>query len=177
MARAIPALGWPEFDDALRLLRNAFLKLSGTTDRPIARRNARTNVLRALRRARTVLDTNYPAIINRSAPRTRRTPQERLRALEKAGWVQVQSGFVGYAAAGVPCRRISWKETQTSTSPATYVKRKGWVSGKTERTIAHNTFLVPSWAHVIGPDKPTELRAAKKSRLIQKATLVAEALL
>lgn len=163
-------------DFEYRNLRRTLIKLDGTADRPRARKNARTRVLASLRKLRAAVDTTYPAIVERSAPRERRSPQARIKALEKAGWVQIKGGFGGYAVAGVRVRRIAWNETQTSTSPATYVKRKGWVSGTTSHIVGHAVYLVPAWADIIGPDKPTELRAAKKSMKLRKVALVVEAL-
>lgn len=164
-----------DIDDALRALRNACVSLTSTADRPIARRNARKKVLGTLRKIRAVVDEQFPAIVNRSAPRLRRTPKEREKALERAGWVR--TSMAGhFAAAGVPVKRVAWKEVVVSTSPATYVKRKGWVSGATSHTVKHESLFIPRWAKVIGPHKPTELRAVKKSRTLQKATLVTEAL-
>ena len=164
-------------DFEYRNLRRVIMKLDGTADRPIARRNGRRRVLASLRKLRAAIDTTYPAIVNRSEPRTRKSPAERIRALEKAGWVRHGASSLGaYAAAGVPIKHIKWKVVTESKSPATYVKRKGWVHGTTKNTVTHEVHLIPTWAKAIGPDKPTELRAAKKSIRLRKAALVVEAL-
>lgn len=160
-----------------RNLRRMIIKLDGTADRPIARRNARKRVLASLRKLRAAVDTSYPAIVNRSEPRVRKSPAERIRALEKAGWIRHSATSLGaYAAAGVPVKHIKWKVVTESQSPGTYVKGKGWVHGTTKNTVTHEVHLIPRWAKVIGPDKPTELRAAKKSMKLRKAALVVEAL-
>lgn len=164
-------------DFEYRNLRRVLMKLDGTEGRKLARRNARTRVLASLRKIRTALDTSYPAIVNRSEPRARRSPAERIRELEKAGWVRHGTSSLGaYAAAGVPIKHIKCKVETRSASPATYVARKGWVSGHTTNTVTHEVHLIPRWALVIGPDKPTELRAAKKSVKLRKAALVVEGL-
>lgn len=165
-------------DFEYRNLRRALIKLDGTEGRKLARRNARTRVLTSLRKLRAAVDTSYPAIVERSAPRERKSPEQRIKALEKAGWVRrpEASQLVAYAAAGVPIKRLRWKVVTESASPATYVKRKGWVTGKTKNTVTHEVRMIPAWAAAIGPDKPTELRAAKKSMKLRKVALVVEGL-
>jgi hypothetical protein len=165
-----------DIDSSIRELRRHVAKLTATIDRPIARRNARKRVLASLRKIRTLIDDAYPAIVNRSEPRTRRSPAERIKALEKAGWVRVGNISEGYAVAGVPVKVIKWRTIEESESPRTYVKGKGWVSGVTKTKITHVVRLVPRWAFVIGPDKPFELRAAKRSMKLRKVALVVEAL-
>lgn len=164
-------------DFEYRNLRRALIKLDATEGRRLARRNARTRVLTSLRKLRAAVDTSYPAIVERSAPRERKSPEQRIKALEKAGWIRHSTTSLGaYAAAGVPIKHIKWNVVSESQSPATYVKRKGWVSGTTKNTVMHEVHLIPRWAKVIGFDKPTELRAAKKSVKLRKAALVVEAL-
>jgi hypothetical protein len=164
-------------DKSLKTLRHTLRKLYLTAnDRPIARRNARRRVLAALRKMREVVDESFPAIVERSAPRVRKSPEQRVKALQAAGWVRVSSIADGYAVTGVPAKVIKWREVQELSTPPTYVKRKGWVNGATKTTITHVVRLIPAWAAAIGPDKPSELRAAKKSITLRKAALVAEAL-
>lgn len=165
-------------DKRLRTLKGSLRKLYLTTqDRPIARRNARRRVLSALRLMRTTVDEHFPAIVERSAPRERKSPEQRIKALEKAGWIRHSTTSLGaYAAAGVPIKHFKWKVVTESQSPGTYVKGKGWVHGTTKNTVTHEVHLIPRWAYVIGPDKPTELRAAKKSMKLRKAALVVEGL-
>ena len=164
-------------DFEYRNLRRVIVKLDGTADRPIARRNGRRRVLASLRKLRAAIDMTYPAIVNRSEPRARKSPAERIRVLEKAGWIRHASINLGaYAAAGVPIKHFKWKVVTESQSPGTYVKGKGWVHGTTKNTVTHEVNMIPRWAKVIGHDKPTELRAAKKSMKLRKAALVVEAL-
>lgn len=165
-----------DIDFEYRKLRRMIARLDGTEDRMIARRNARTRVLASLRKLRAAIDMTYPAIVNRSEPRARKSPAERIRALEKAGWVRHASINLGaYAAAGVPIKHFKWKVVTESQSPGTYVKGKGWVSGTTKNTVVHEVHMIPAWAKAIGLH-PTELRAAKKSVKLRKAALVVEAL-
>lgn len=164
-----------DIDSTIRVFHRLVAKLPATADRPIARRNARKRVLASLWKLRALVDEAYPAIVNRSEPRTRRSPQERAKALERAGWVRT-SAAGHYAAAGVPIKRVAWTEVHESQSPPSYVARKGWVRGTTRSVVKHEALFIPKWASVIGHDKPTELRAAKKSMKLRKAALVVEAL-
>lgn len=164
-------------DFEYRNLRRVLIKLDGTEGRKLARRNARTRVLTSLRKLRAAVDTSYPAIVERSAPRERKSPKQRIEMLEKAGWIRHSTTSLGaYAAAGVPIKHFKWKVVTESASPPTYVKGKGWVTGTTKNTVTHEVHMIPRWAKVIGPDKPTELRAAKKSMKVRKAALVVEGL-
>jgi hypothetical protein len=166
------------FDKSLTTLRRTLRKLYLTaSDRPIARRNARRRVLTALRKMREVVDESFPAIVERAAPRARKTGKARIAALEKAGWVQeTPHGATVFAAAGVPIKHVKWKTPAVVFEERKYVQRKGWVQKQRARAVRHEVFLIPAWAAAIGPDKPSELRAAKKSITLRKAALVAEAL-
>lgn len=161
----------------LRALRQAMRKLCLTTsDRPIARRNARRRVLAELRRARETVDEFFPAIVERAAPRVRKIGPARVSTLQKAGWIQQGSIAVArFAAAGVPVKRVKWKTITTVPGERKYVPRKGWVQEQRTHVEHHEVMLVPAWAIAVGSDKPSELRAAKKSVSLRKAALVAAA--
>ncbi len=136
----------PKVDQAVRELQRALGTLPGTTDRPIARRNARARTLAALRKIRGAVDTAYPAIVKRGGY-TRLTVQGRLLRLLRAGWVIASDvhTIARYAAAGVPMRA----------HPGT-----------------NNMMLVPRWAWSIGSGETVKLRAAKKSRKLRLAAIV-----
>lgn len=166
-------------DKSLKTLRRTLRKLYLTTsDRPIARRNARRRVLSALRKLREVVDESFPAIVERAAPRARKTGEARVEALKKAGWGVVQGSIAAarFAGAGVPVKHVKWKTIATIVGERKYVSRIGWVQDQRTRTDNHEAILVPGWAIAIGPNKPSELRAAKKSVTLRKAVVVAEAL-
>lgn len=139
-----------KLDQAVRDLQRTLKTLPNTEDRPIARRNARARVLGALRKVRGAVDTAYPAIVKRGGY-TRLTAQGRLLRLLRAGWRMVSdvSAIARYGAAGTPLRQHP---------------RSG------------NIMLVPAWATAIGSGDLAKLRAAKKSRTIQKAILAEAAL-
>ena len=172
------ALAHQGLNKSLKTLRRTLRKLYLTTsDRPIARRNARRRVLTALRKMREVVDESFPAIVERSAPKARKTGEARVEALEKAGWVRQGSiAAARFAGAGVPVKHVKWKTRAIVAGERKYVPRKGWVTKQSTRVDNHETAFVPAWAHAIGPDKPSALRAAKKSVTLRKAALVAGAL-
>lgn len=172
------ALAHQGLDKSLKTLRRTLCKLYLTTsDRPIARRNARRRVLTALRKMREVVDESFPAIVERAAPKAKKTGEKRVEALEKAGWVRQGSiAAARFAGAGVPVKHVKWKTTAIVAGERKYIPRKGWVQDQHTRGDNHEAILVPAWAAAIGPDKPSELRAAKKSVTLRKAALVAEAL-
>lgn len=141
----------------LRQLRTQIGKLAPTEGRPIARRNARTRVLAALRAVRKQIDEEYPAIIVRGEVRRLKTWQGRVARLEAKGYVCVYSDTAirEYAIAGVPIRSVTVTESPYGD------------------TIRH---FVPRWAKAIGSTRPLELRAVKKSVALQHAALAAQAL-
>lgn len=163
--------------DALRELRNAVEKLYGTNDRPRARKNARREMLNKLATLRLKIDEDYPAIVERKAPRPRRTPKERMRALVREGWREVVHGQAAFASCGVPIKRVAWNERHEEQPASTYVSGKGWVKPPPVVTvIPYAMFFIPGWAYAIGPDKPAELKAAKKSNTRKRAALAAASL-
>ena len=140
------------FDKQLKKLRASLLKLDGTADRPIARRNARKRVLGALRSIRGAVDTLYPAIVSREGTK-RLTPEGRLKRLRR-DWISISSGGVaGFAACGIPVKRVM--EGVEQNLPI---------------------FYVPRWAHHIGTNEPSKLRRAKKDITYRRALLVEIAL-
>ena len=164
-------------DERLRWLRSALNKLEGTEERPRARKTARRRVLAGLRRVREQVDALFPAIVERSAPRARKTGEERVKALKRAGWVpQGSIAAVRFAGAGVPIKHVKWKTQAIVAGERKYIPRKGWVQDQHTRVDKHEVILAPGWAVAIGADKPSELRAAKKSVTLRKAALVARAL-
>lgn len=172
------ALAHQGLNKSLKTLRRTLRALYLTTsDRPIARRNARRRVLTALRKMREVVDESFPAIVKRAAPQARKTGEARVKALEKAGWSVVNANVAAaFGAAGVPLKRVAWKTERELASHSTYVPRKGWVYKRRTEPEYHAVLLAPEWAVAIGSNKPSELRAAKKSVALRKAALVAEAL-
>lgn len=172
------SLAHAPLDKRLRTLKASLRKLYlAGPDRPIARRNARRRVLSALRLMRATVDECFPAIVERTEPRARKTGDKRVKELEKAGWVEEQASVATrFAAAGVPVKHVKWKTTATVLGERKYVPGKGWVQDQHERVDHHDVFLVPEWAAAIGHDKPTALRAAKKSITLRKAALSAEGL-
>lgn len=138
-------------DELLRQLRRDLAKLDGTTDRPIARRNARRRVLGSLRRIRAAVDESFPAIINRTGTK-RLTVDGRIRRLERAGWKYVNPS--------------PWAPICATTG----VPAKPHPSGQGQG------LYVPGWAVAIGPD-PTKLKAAVRSVTIRRAALATQALL
>jgi hypothetical protein len=154
-----------DLDKALRRLRNRLTKLPATTDRPIARRNARRSVLSAMSLLRAAVDRLYPAIVERKEVVRLKTTKGRLDRIRKAGWRDVPGDpedIAQYAAAGVRVRRIVIKDPVGPLQPRDYVTRTFW--------------FVPGWAAAIGSDKHRELAEAKRSRTAQRAALAAEAL-
>jgi hypothetical protein len=150
----------PRLDDALRNLRNAFVRLVGTEDRVRARKNGRSRALTALRRARTALDEAYPNITAAQERPRLKTAKGRLDRLTRTGWKEiVPREAAEFAAAGVTIKHIKIKHGVDGKSPVT---RSYW--------------FVPAWATAIGYDKPTALREAKRSPKLRAAALAAEAL-
>ena len=153
-----------KLDAAIHMLRWQIARLAGTEDRPQARKNGRTRALAALRRVRTALDEAYPGItVVRERPRLK-TAKGRLDRLKRAGWREIyidQAGSMArYAAAGVRVKHIEIKHGQDGKSPVT-----------------RSYYFIPAWAMAIGPDHPTALREAKKSKKLRDAARAAEALL
>lgn len=162
------------FDEALRTLAGGIRGLAGTTDRRLARRNARQRVLKALRKIRTALDEQAPAIIERGEVKRVDGPT-RLKRLERAGWKTTASPGL-YAAAGVPVKRVAWKITEIVVGQRHYVNGKGWVQDDKKHVSMHEYLLVPAWAKAIGSENPTKLRAAKKDQVMRKAIVATELL-
>jgi hypothetical protein len=145
------------FDKGLWKLRSALKRLDGTEDRPIARRNARARVLGSMRLIRAVLNREYPAIKVAKTVVRLKTDRGRLDRLTRAGWKLVMNAS-SYAAAGVPVRELWLTAEMRSAS-----------------TSNHRLF-VPDWAVAIGPDKPAQLRAAKRSRKLRDTARTVAAL-
>lgn len=156
----IPPTDVPEFDEALRVLTHGIRSLAGTEDRARARGTARKRVLKALRKVRKLLDERAPAIITRSGGVRLKTFEAREDRLLKRGYVRTDPHTCGgFAAAGVPVKRITHRTPQA------------------DNTVFTQTGLyVPAWAKAIGISNPTKLRQAKKSVMLQKAVLVEQAL-
>lgn len=150
--------------------------LTGTADRPIARRNARKRVLAALTYTRNVMDREFPAIKKPRDGVKRSSHKVRIRRLKEAGWVEVDSHLAGnYARHGVRVQTVKWKETVHYQS--------GIINGVTQwrtRVEDNQELFVPGWAWAIAGLKPdenaTRLRAAKKSRKAKQAALTVAAL-
>ena len=116
-----------QFDDALKQLARSLRTTAGTDARPIARRHARRRVLKDLRRVRALLDEKAPAIIQRGEVK-RRTPEGRIKLLERTGWSEVDVVQAArFAAAGVRIKRITWTVKTETERKAIYVNGKGWV--------------------------------------------------
>lgn len=151
-----------QFDDHLQRLRRELRKLEGT-ETPIARRNARKRVLTAMRNLRAAVDKSYPAIVDRTGVVRLKTFAGRLARAKKAGWVELEhSADAGlWSAMGVPIKRL------------THVDGGDEVRGRAGEY--HEAWLIPNWSSAIGLDR-ARLRAAKKSRKLRAAALVAQAL-
>lgn len=154
----IKATGDAKLDERLRNLRATLRKLGGTDARPVARRNARKGVLSALRALRADVDERWPAIIERKNVQRLKTYAGRLARLTRKGWetCDVRDAAL-FATAGVPVRKVH-----------------GYNRG--DPTVSTTTLVVPGWAAAIGPDHPTQLRAAKRSTMEKRAALAADAL-
>lgn len=138
-------------------LGRAIKSLDGTTDRPIARRNARKRVLAALRSLRTALDKEYPAIVSRKEGTKRLTTETRIKRLKRAGWRQVSYGSASnFALEGIPTRRVKLADKNA--------------------LVPVPVYFVPGWAVAVGLADRVELRRALKSRKHRLAALAAEAL-
>jgi hypothetical protein len=149
-----------DLDKGLKRLRARLRKLDGTENRPIARRNARRQVLSALSLMRAAVDRLYPAIIERKEVVRLKTTKGRLDRIRRAGWRDVGANAIAqYAGAGVRVRRVVIKDPVVGGTP---VERVYW--------------FAPRWAVAIGPNKHRELVEAKRSRTAQRAALVVEAL-
>jgi hypothetical protein len=165
-----------QFDEALKNLARSLRTVEGTEARPIARRHARQRVLKELRRVRALLDEKAPAIVQRGKI-TRRTPQQRIKLLERTGWSEVDVARAArFAAAGVRIKRIAWTVQTETYRSNTYINGKGWV--KHSPIISKHgveRLFVPGWAGAIGHDQ-TKLRAAKKDPLLRKSVVATKLL-
>jgi hypothetical protein len=144
----IRSTGIDKFDDNLRGLRRALVGLSGTEDRPVARRNARVRVLKELRKVRSTLDTLFPSIVVHKK-RARKAPVDViLMRMQRKGLVNVGSHSLvaRYAAAGVKVHKVG-----------------DWL-------------LLPNWAVAIPPGDTARIKAALKSSTVRKAVLAIAAL-
>lgn len=84
----------------------------------LARRRARTRVATAIRRLKRAIDEEYPHTGARK-PRTRRTPTQRVQALEKKGWKRLPPDLtLRYRIAELGIRSVR-------VGPSTFVP--GWV--------------------------------------------------
>jgi hypothetical protein len=147
------------FDEALRTLAAGLRGLDGTADRRLARLNARRRVLKSLKRLRTLLDEQAPAIAKPRGEVKRADLIIRHRRLLRKSWVRVDELAGNYAAAGVPVRSLPVNREMAS------------------GTIRHDMgIFVPRWAVAIGWNNPTKLRAAKKDRVMQRAVVAAKML-
>jgi hypothetical protein len=140
------------FDKHIKKLRRVLRTLDGTTDRPIARRNARKRVLGALRGLRGVVDAEYPAIISREGVE-RLTWEGRRNRLIRSDWESVDSKLAGkYAAESVTVKRLQ---------------------GKSKTGVRFDELFIPGWAHTIGIDNLVPLRKAVKS-VVERKRIIAE---
>lgn len=122
-------------------------RLPATADRKIARRNARQRVLGTLRKIRTAVDMEWPAIVER-AGRKRLTPEGRKLRAKRNGLTMVSVERAGhFAAAGVRLRTIN------------------------------GHLWIPQWAEDIRLTQPSKLAAAVKDRRLRAALLAEIALL
>lgn len=146
--------GDPEFDHAVREIIAAIRTVALTEGRRIARNNARRRVIKATSRIRTLLDEKAPAIAKPRGEVKRTDPARKEKQLIRAGWKRTDQLAGHYAAAGVPVRR----------QRVVYIDRE------------ETHLWIPGWAAAIGPDSPTKLRAAKKSRTIQREVMATKRL-
>lgn len=143
---------------ALIRVRGAMRGLSGTADRPLARRNARKRILAALTYTRNVVDREFPALTQRKTGKRLKTFEGRRARLK--GYVPTHKEAIPhYAEAGVPVRHIKHREEGKG---GTYTIREGW--------------FVPQWAAAIGPGNTTALRSAKRSVQAQRAAMASRAM-
>ena len=165
-----------QFDDALKQLAHSLRTTAGTDARPIARRHARQRVLKDLRRVRALLDEKAPAIVQRGEVK-RRTPEGRIKLLERTGWSEVDVVQAArFAAAGVRIKRIAWTVKTETERKAIYVNGKGWVKQAPHvDTHGEERLFVPGWAGAIGLDQ-TKLRAAKKDPMLRRSVVAAKML-
>lgn len=154
-----------DLDKALRRLRSRLRKLPATEGRPLARRNARRAVLSAMSLMRAAVDRLYPRlVVGAGKPKTRLTVRGRQERLKRRGLRYVTDSDAGhYAMAGVPVTRLKYK-----------VVRNAGTALETVDTVID--LYVPGWAVAIGLYKPSQLRAAKRSRTLQRAALATAAL-
>ena len=160
--RSIKPTGFVWFDDHVRALRRHVIDAVGTNTHR-SRRNARQRVFNQLRALRAQFEEAWPALprekpISRTVLKTARGKLERLRREGWKDWLG-ESDIAKFAAAGVRVRRVVVKGDEDR-------------ANRFDRVY----YFVPAWAAAIGPNKPSELRAAKKSVTLRKAALVAEAL-
>lgn len=160
--RSILSTGSERFDIQLRAVRKLVVDTADTNTYR-ARRNARQRMFAQLRVLRLQFEDAFPALprdkpISRTVLKTARGKIERIR---RAGWKDWlgEADIAKFAAAGVRIRRVKIKGSEDR-------------AHRFDRVY----YFIPAWAAAIGPNKPSELRAAKKSRTLQKAALVAEAL-
>lgn len=154
----IKPTGNTAIDAALRRARSALVRLDGTADRAIARRNARRRALTALRGVRAAMDREYPAIMVRRTSGSRLTTFEgKLARAEAAGWRQTDvRGAAAFGSHGIRVRRVS---------------------GVTRSGTRNTVLMVPDWALAIGSEKPAQLARARRSLIERRAALAAAGLL
>ena len=137
-------------------IRVAARRLAAAEGRPVAMRNARAAMLKALRALRAAVDREYPAE-RRTAKRTRkrRTPEQRLRAMKADGWVAVvRVGVLARLAdAGIKTITVTIHSTE-----------RGY-------NHANNHTMAPGWAVTIATHRPSKLAAARRSPTTRKALL------
>ena len=144
------------FDKQQSKLKRAIGTLAGTSGRRIARRNARKRVLGALRALRVIVDSHYPAIVNRTGAKPRLTHEARVKKMTKAGWHIVgdtSEVFIACARAGIKVKPL----------PGTL------------------SVFIPRWAYFVWKDNretsDQALFAANKNRMLREAAIAKAALL
>ena len=157
-----------------RVARSSSIATAGSPDRSTERPEPRAVSLRKLRADRGHALPGYREPERAASAQVARGAN-RARGEVRVGSARSLPRSARTLLRACPIKHIKWKVVTESKSPATYVNRKGWVSGTTKNTVTHEVHMIPAWAKAIGPDKPTELRAAKKSVKLRKAALVVEA--
>lgn len=139
--------------DAASQLRRALARLEVSAAKgPTARRNARSEFARALRRLRAAVDVAFPRPASAAPRKARASPEMRLAALRREGWDDLSNHSLSsnrlqdLAVRGIRVKRISLKHPD----------------GLAARTFV----LAPPWTKGI---PARELRAAQRSHQMREA--------
>jgi hypothetical protein len=129
--------------DALKKVEKGLRRLEKAGEGRVARKNARTEALAALRALRKAIDDEYPTVPKKSKPRPAKlTYRQHARRLQKRGWVQLHS--------------FSLRKKLTD-------------CGVPHKDLHDGVLWVPRWAAVVAEKKKAEIKRTVKSRSLQRA--------